>query len=278
MTETIPGVSRLWLRRQRTLPEPRLRLVCLPHAGGTPAFYRGWQARIPADVEFVAVCYPGRQDRFNEHPITRMDLLVDHICQALAPLADRPLALFGHSMGAVVAYEVAVRLITQQGITPHALLVSAHIAPPAHADGTWKVPLSDDELAEQARSADPLLRYAPELMSVVMPALRADHDLLHAYRPTRSPRLTIPIVAYRGADDEQVSQEDMRAWSQVTDAGVEFRTFPGGHFYLLQAEADLVADIGNRLSSIPASGAGTRRLGREEPSEVGPFVKEVPRP
>ncbi|MDP9867529.1 MULTISPECIES: thioesterase II family protein [Streptosporangium] len=253
MTETIPDGSRLWLRRQRPLPGPRLRLICMPHAGGTPAFYRGWQARLPADIEFATVCYPGRQDRIGEPPITRMDLLSDRICQALAPLADRPLALFGHSMGAVVAYEVAVRLATRQGVTPAALLVSAHIAPQVHGSGIGKIPLRDDELAAQARSADPLLRRFPELMSVVLPALRADHDLLYAYRPACTPRLPVPITAYRGADDERVSQEDMRAWSPVTDAGIEFRTFPGGHFYLLQAEADLVADIGDRLGSIPAT-------------------------
>ncbi|GAA4186628.1 pyochelin biosynthesis editing thioesterase PchC [Streptosporangium oxazolinicum] len=254
MTETVPADSRMWLRRQRTLAEPRLRLVCFPHAGGAPTFYRGWQDRLPADVELSAVCYPGRQNRVNERPIDRMELLVDHVCQALATLADRPLALFGHGMGAVVAYEVAVRLAGHYRISPAALLVSAHAAPHLCADDARRIPIGDRQLAEQAAAADPMLLRFPELMDLAMIALRADHDLLHAYRPASTPPVTAPITGYLGTDDPRVSHGEMRAWSRVAASGFELRTFPGGHLYPVDAQEALITDIVERL--VGASGAG----------------------
>ncbi|MER5651067.1 thioesterase domain-containing protein [Streptosporangium sp. NPDC002524] len=249
MTETIPADSRAWLLRQRPLAEPRVRLVCFPHAGGdAPMSYRGWQDRLPADVELSAVCYPGRQNRVNERPIDRMEPLVDHVCRALVPLADRPLALFGHGMGAVVAYEVAVRLAGRHRISPAALLVSAYAAPHLCADDARRIPIGDRQLAEQAAAADPALLRFPELMDLAMVALRADHDLLHAYRPASTPLVTAPVVGYRGTDDPRVSHGEMRAWSRVAGSGFELRTFPGDHFYPVDAEAALVADIVERLS------------------------------
>lgn len=247
MTELISADPRLWLRRQRELAEPRLRLACFPHAGGSPGFYRGWQDRLPADVEMSAVCYPGRQNRINERPIDRMESLVDHVCQALLALSDRPLALFGHSMGAVVAYEVAVRLAERHRIRPVALLVSAHAAPHLCGDDTRRIPLGDRQLAEQAADADPMLLRFPELMDLAMIALRADHDLLHAYRPISTPAVAAPITGYLGTDDPRVSHDEMRAWSRVAGAGFELRTFPGDHFYPGKAEAALVTDIAERL-------------------------------
>lgn len=253
MTETISADQCVWLRRRRVLAAPRLRLVCFPHAGGSPSVYRGWQDRLPADVELSAVCYPGRQNRINERPIDRMESLVDHVCQVLLTLADRPLALFGHSMGAVVAYEVAVRLAGEHGISPAALLVSAHAAPHLCASDARRIPIGDEQLAEQAAAADPALLRFPELMDLAMIALRADHDLLHAYRPAFTPQVAAPIVGYLGTDDRRVSHDEMRAWSRVAAEGFELRTFPGDHFYPVGAEAELVTDIVTRLGDVGAS-------------------------
>lgn len=254
MTDTIPADSCVWLRRQCPLAEPRVRLVCFPHAGGAPMSYRGWQDRLPADVELSAVCYPGRQNRVNERPIDRMEPLVDHVCRALVTLADRPLALFGHGMGAVVAYEVAVRLAGQHRISPAALLVSAYAAPNLCADDARRIPIGDRQLAEQAAAANPMLLRFPELMDLAMIALRADHDLLHAYRPASTPPVAAPIVGYRGTDDPRVSHGEMRAWSHVAGSGFELRTFPGDHFYPVDAEAALVADITERLAGVGDTG------------------------
>ncbi|KAA6223700.1 alpha/beta fold hydrolase [Streptomyces albofaciens JCM 4342] len=236
-------VSR-WLLRRRVLPDPALRLVCFPHAGGAATFFHGWQGRVPPGTEVGAVCYPGRQNRIAEPPLTSMDDLADQVHAALRGLLDRPLALFGHSMGAVVAYEVAVRLAERDGAAPVALLVSGHGAPYLCAAGPPPDTAADDrEIAEPAMAADPALRRSPQLLDLVMPVLRADHALLRAYRPARTPRITAPIVAYRGADDPRASEDDMWSWRAMTGAAFRLRTLPGDHFYLATEEAGLVADV-----------------------------------
>jgi len=260
-----PVDSHLWLRRRCPLAEPRLRLVCFPHAGGVPTSYQGWQDRLPADIELSAVCYPGRQNRVHEQPIDRMEPLADQVCRALLPLSDRPLALFGHGMGALVAYEVAVRLAGQYRIPPVALLVSAHAAPHLCADDARRIPVGDRQLAERAATADPALLRLPELMDLAMIALRADHDLLHAYRPASTPPVTVPITGYLATGDPRVSHGEMRAWSRVAASGFELRTFPGDHLHPGDEEAALVTDIAERLTGVEGA-SGTPQEGSPAPT------------
>ncbi|MEV5598637.1 cytochrome P450 [Streptomyces sp. NPDC052496] len=241
-----------WLLRRRVLPDPALRLLCFPHAGGAATFFHGWQDRVPPGTEVGAICYPGRQNRIAEPPLTSMTELADRIHAALRGLLDRPLALFGHSMGAIVAYEVAVRLAERDGVTPAALLVSGHAAPYLCAAGAPPETAADDrEIAALAAAADPALRHSPELLDLVMPVLRADHALLRAYRPARTPRLAAPVVAYRGADDPRATEDDMWSWQAMTRSAFRYRTLPGDHFYLTEEEAGLVADV------VEACGGGT---------------------
>ncbi|MFH8597000.1 cytochrome P450 [Streptomyces rimosus] len=263
-----------WLLRRRVLPDPALRLICFPHAGGAATFFHGWQDRVPAGTEVGAVCYPGRQNRIAEPPLTCMDDLADQVHAALRGLLDRPLALFGHSMGAVVAYEVAVRLAERDGAAPVALLVSGHGAPYLCAAGPPPDTAVDDrEIAEPAMAADPALRSSPQLLDLVMPVLRADHALLRAYRPVRTPRITAPIVAYRGADDPRASEDDMWSWRAMTGAAFRLRTLPGNHFYLATEEAGLVADVMDACRGGANGAAGSTATGPATASAVPLFVR-----
>ena len=121
--------SQGWLRIYRPVDSPRLRLVCFPHAGAGPTAYRGWIDLVPTDVEVVSVCYPGRQDRFSEPFATSMETLAAGIGSALLPFSTVPMALFGHSMGAVAAYETAIWLEANHAIIPERLFVSGSWAP-----------------------------------------------------------------------------------------------------------------------------------------------------
>ncbi|MEU6963752.1 cytochrome P450 [Streptomyces chrestomyceticus] len=257
-----------WLLRRRVLPDPALRLVCFPHAGGAATFFHGWQDRVPHGIEVSAICYPGRQNRIAEPPPTSMAELADQAHAALRGLLDRPLALFGHSMGAVVAYEVAVRLAERDGVTPAALLVSGHGAPYLCAATAPPDTAADDrEITALAAAADPALRHSPELLDLVMPVLRADHALLRAYRPARTPRLTAPIVAYRGADDARATEDDMWSWQAMTRSAFRYRTLPGDHFYLTAQEAGLVADV------MDACDGGTAEAREAADRDVPLFVR-----
>lgn len=248
MTSVAPAAA-LWFRRHPAAAGPRLRLVCLPHAGGAASFFRSWGGALGADVEVLAARYPGRQDRIAEPALNDMASLADAVSEALPPFFDRPLALFGHSMGASLAYEVALRLEERQGVRPAALFVSAREAP--HKVTPKDVHLRDDEqlAAEVSRlgGADAALLEDPELRDLVLPAIRSDFQVAGTYRAARPVPVGCPVVAYVGDRDPDVTPSDMELWSEIAPSGFSVRVFPGGHFYLDPARDALIRDLAGRI-------------------------------
>ncbi|WUN29636.1 alpha/beta fold hydrolase [Kitasatospora sp. NBC_00315] len=249
-------VDETWLRPYRQVRNPRLRLVCFPHAGGAASAFRTWPLRLPADIDVLAACYPGRESRLRERVVERMDQLVAPLVAALLPLTDRPLALFGHSMGASVAHEVALRLNEVPGADVCQVFISARQSPRALVEASPINPTTDEELiAEVVKlgQSRPEVFADPDLRDLLLPALRADFKLVADYRPDPVRVLPVPVTAYGGTSDPEVPIEELLSWSAATSAAFEHRLFPGGHFYLERHEADLVPDIGARLKSLPNS-------------------------
>ncbi|WP_416979254.1 thioesterase II family protein [Streptomyces sp. T028] len=242
-----------WLRRPRPVAHPRLRLVCLPHGGGTAGAYYGWTASLPADVELVAVQYPGRQDRIGEPCPQNMGELADGVAQALLPLLDRPVALFGHSMGAALAYEVTLRLETLYRARPRQLFVSGHVSPTRPRNGRALDLRDDAEMLAgllELGGMDEAVTADPELLALVMPSFRADLRLIEAYRPRGARPVTVPVTAYTGDADPGVPVPDVAAWAELAVGEFDVRVFPGGHFYLVDQEAEVVSDISERLAVV----------------------------
>ncbi|OWA10083.1 thioesterase [Streptomyces sp. CS113] len=232
-----------------------MRLVCFPHAGGNARLFHGWASRLPADVELLAVRYPGRQERMNEPCVETMDELAGPISEALALHRDLPLVLFGHSMGAAVAYEVAVRLEgpASDGPGPALLLLSGRTAPHVTRP-TALHRAADDVLVAGVTRLGTLGgdAYAvPELRELLLPVLRADYRLIETYDRKRPPVLRAPMVAYLGDRDPGVTRPGVEAWSELTDGDFAVRSFAGDHFYLAPREAELTADIARRLERLP---------------------------
>ncbi|WP_190816253.1 thioesterase II family protein [Saccharopolyspora pogona] len=242
--------AELWFRRYRPAPTtPSVRLVCFAHAGGGPSAFRTWHEGLPADVDVLAVRYPGRQDRLTEAPFERMDSMADEVTEALLPLNDVPIALFGHSMGSWVAYEVAQRW-ERQGLPLRGLFVSGQPSPLRERPRALHL-LDDDGLVQEVRrlggDEDRLLE-DPELRSLLLPPIRADFTLSETYRPQPTGRLRTLVSAYAGVDDAEAAEPDLMTWAEVTSGGFGHRILPGGHFYLVEHEAALLQEIAGALS------------------------------
>lgn len=221
---------------------PRGRVFAFAHAGGGASFFRPWAAAMPDGVELCAIQLPGREQRFAEPCFGRLGPLLDELVPALTPFLDRRFALFGHSLGALVAFEVARRL----GDVPLVgLAASAFRAPHLPAERTLSALPDGEFLAEIARlgGTPPELLGDPELMETMLPALRGDFVLAESYRHDPGARLAVPIVAMGGAADPWVGAEALGGWAAHTGTGFRLRLFRGGHFYLVEERGEVIAEL-----------------------------------
>ncbi|MBH5338259.1 thioesterase [Streptomyces pactum] len=225
----------LWVRRFHPVDDAGVRVVCLPHAGGSAPFFFPFSARLAAGgLDVLSVQYPGRQDRRDEPALDHLPDLAEQVFQALRGWADRPLVLLGHSMGAVIAYEVARQLERTAGDGPLGLIASGRRAPSRFREET--VHTRDDAgfLAEirQLSGTSASILDDEELVRMVLPALRADYKAVETHVPAPQPLLRCPIGVLTGESDPRVSLDEASAWREHTTGGFHFTSFTGGHFYL----------------------------------------------
>jgi pyochelin biosynthesis protein PchC len=241
-----------WLRSYRSStephPDPAVRLVCLPHAGGSASYFFPLAQALPPQVELLAVQYPGRQDRRTEPCVDDVVVLAEQLVDVLAEQRDVPLVLFGHSMGATVGFEVARRLADDPAVPLAGLLVSARCAPSQHRSADIHLLDDDGILAELRRlsGTEAAVLGDEELLRMVLPAIRSDYRAAETYRYRPGPPLPVPIVGLCGDDDPRVAPADVEAWRAHTSAGFSLRVLPGGHFYFGRhpaAPAAAIADI-----------------------------------
>lgn len=224
------------------------RLVCFPHSGGTPAIFREWTPGLAPDVEVWGVTLPGRAARFGEPFAREWGPLVARLAEDVLAEVPPPVVLFGHSLGGLIAYEVA-RAMARAGEPPAHLIVSARGVPTVPYRHT--LPPGDRELMEAVDRIyggvpDAVLR-SPEMMRHFAPVLRADLELAIAYVHRPGPPLPCPITAIGGVDDPNVTVDDLRGWAAYTSAGFDWRRFPGGHFYLRTARDEVLDTIWRRI-------------------------------
>lgn len=230
----------LWLRRFHPAPEAAMQLVCLPHAGGAATYFFGISKSLCPAIDVLAVQYPGRQDRRREPGIPSIHDLADRLLAAVLPLTDRPIALFGHSLGASVGYELALRL-QAEGLVPTGLFVSGRRPP--HLSRDDRTHLEDDAgLVAAVRGlggTESALFDDPDVLAMVLPAIRNDYVAAETYRYRPGPGLRCPIVALVGDADPKVTVGEAGEWAAHTKAGFDLVTYSGDHFYLNEHAPDI---------------------------------------
>jgi myxalamid-type polyketide synthase MxaE and MxaD/epothilone polyketide synthase D len=223
-----------------------MRLFCLPYAGAGATAYRLWSFQGPPGLQVCPVQLPGRENRLAERPFRSASALVPELVEGLRRFLDRPFAIFGHSMGALLAFEM-VRELRRLGLPqPVHLFVSSHRAPHLPDRGPDVHLLDHAAFLEQLR----LLQGTPEevlaneeLMQIAEPILRADFELCATYAYAAGQPLDLPLSVFGGTEDPQVPEDDLHPWREHTRAAMRLRMFPGHHLYLREARQPLMAAI-----------------------------------
>lgn len=267
-------------------PPQRLRLICLPHAGGGASGYREWPSYLPDHVEVLPVQLPGRENRFLEPAIDSMELLVGRLLEELSGYLDRPFAFFGHSMGALLAFEMTRRLCPR-GIEPVHLFASGCRAPhlPRSRSPDRHV-LPDREFMAAVRALNgipPEIAENHDLMDLVLPTLRSDFKLVETYgfRPRRPVRC--PVSAFGGLQDKEVTRDDLEAWSRHTTGRFRVHLLPGDHFFVTSSRTSLLRLVTRELDGSDAiRSAGYCSLGTRPdhgmPGRAGAWPRQRSKP
>jgi len=225
----------LWAKAITPNPDAAVRLICWPYSGGAAALFHPWGKHMPAFVELWAVQLPGHPPRLREPLERRWEPLVDGALSEIQALLDKPSAFFGHSLGAMLAYETARRLDAHGAAMPRLLIASGHAAPhrprptePIHA-------LPDDAFIHEVRRykglPDWVLEHR-EMLEMVLPILRADFEVFETYEHDPEPVLRCPLAVLSGRQDPWTPEEDLEAWGELTSGPVQYHAFAGEHFFL----------------------------------------------
>ena len=236
MTSAAPAarVDATWLRSfHKASPDAPL-LICFPHAGGSASYFYALSGLLAPEVEVLAVQYPGRQDRSAERSPESLADLADLLAEVLAPLTGPRTSFFGHSMGSVLAFEVARRTVGRPGGGPLALFASGYPAPSLIRGG--QVHRRDDaglvqELRELGGIDEHWLDDA-NLLATILPPLRADYRLIETHPRSAQTLGDVPVTAFTGDRDPHTTRAEAEAWREVTTGPFTLRVLAGGHFYL----------------------------------------------
>lgn len=240
-----------WISSPRQNPNAEMRLFCFPYAGGGAVIYREWHKSFPQTIEVCPVQLPGHGERMKDPPFTQIKPLIEATAEALLPFFNKPFAFFGHSMGALIGYELAQLLRREKAAAPTHLFVAAHSAPHLKNRGIISYNLPHDEFIEELRrlkgTPQQVLDH-PELMELMAPLLRADFEICETYPISTAPPLDCPMIALGGIDDVEVPPDRIESWREHTTGPFSFHILPGDHFFIHTAQADIIRIVVREMS------------------------------
>lgn len=243
-------MQRRWLPTLASRPSADVRLICLPYAGGGAAVYHAWPAVAPGWLEVCGVELPGRGRRLAEPSYLSLTPLVRDLADALEPALDRPYALFGHSMGGLLAFELT-RILRRRGKPlPSRLFVSAIASPDTPSDRPSVHAAADADIKARLRDlggTPPELLDDDELMTLMLPVLRADFSIVETYEYRDEPPLAVPLTVFGAMADSLVRPAALAGWRRQSSRDSRIRLFPGDHFFLHGAAPELIGAISGDL-------------------------------
>ncbi len=241
-----------WIERSAS-GVPQLRMFCFPYAGGGPRSYREWAHRLGPNVEICAILLPGRGRRLSQAALRRADEAAEILVEVMKPHLDLPFVLFGHSMGAILAYEVARGLLSEAEVEPRGLFVSGCRAPHLPLRRRIMHSLPRDELIAEIKAFNgtpaEVFEHA-DLLDLVLPTLRSDFELVETYAPRKGPVLSCPVLAMSGSEDDEVLPDELAGWRSVTTGPFKTMLFEGHHFYIHDAQTNFLIALRRELAAL----------------------------
>lgn len=262
----IASKANSWILQPKPNAAASLRLFCFPFAGGGAQSFRTWPDALPNTVEVCPVQLPGRELRIKEPPFSNVVPMLEPLATAIRPSLDKPFAFFGHSMGAIIAFELARKLRRDHNLLPECLIVSARVAPHLPIP---RAPIHNLPLAEFLEALKGLKGTPKEvlenqaLMDIVTPLLRADLAVHEAYGYLEETRLQCPILAFGGLQDTEASRQAIDAWQEHTTGGFVRRMLPGDHFFIVTAQTLFLRTLSQELYPIARKAGGAKSGGPE---------------
>jgi medium-chain acyl-[acyl-carrier-protein] hydrolase len=250
------SLSDRWIVRYRQNEQARLRLFCFPYAGGGASIFRPWVDALPPEVEICGIQLPGRESRLGEQAYTRLTPLIQALEGAISPYLDRPFAFYGHSMGALLSFELARQLRRTQDKLPVCIYLAAYRAPqlPNPNIKIYHLPSEVFKVVLRADGIPDTILKNEELMQAILPTLRADFELCDTYEFRDEPPLACPFLIFGGLEDVRVRAADLEAWPVHSSAECHLSMLPGSHFFLHSAQDLLLTEISQDLAArLPAS-------------------------
>lgn len=240
-----------WFMNTAVNSREHLRLFCFPYAGGGASIYRDWNEKLPPNISICPIVLPGRDRRTMEKPLDSVDDIVRQLVIAIRPFLDQPFAFFGHSMGALIAFETARQLYDKHHVFPTHFFASGKSAPQLPYSKKILHTLPDDQFIEELRQ----LQGTPEevlqneeLLQIVLPRLRSDFTVCETYMYRTGTPLDCPLTVFGGSEDYEVSMDSLQAWKEHTCGSFQVELFEGNHFFIHPQEEMIIRHISDKLT------------------------------
>ena len=242
-----------WIERKKPNPFAKIRLFCFPYAGGGTSIYSQWSRHLPREVEKIGVVLPGREMRLSEKSFTDVRDLANALADGLEDYFDKPFAFFGHSMGALISFELCRELRRRGKPLPIKIFVAGHRAPQIPDREAPFFDLPDDQFIEKIRELEGTPQGVlenEELMAFFVPILKADMTLCDTYTYREEEPISCPILVLGGYKDEQALQTELIAWRSQTTAAFRVQMFSGGHFFIHDVRDQILQLLTHELTAL----------------------------